>query len=82
MASSNTLLSMLGGSKEAIEKQLTIVTFMGKKTQLHRLMIPLMQAIETDIKADPEASKYAVHDFQGYNWRTMRNGSSLSKHSF
>lgn len=77
----NELLGMLGGSKEAIEKNLTTVRFLGKTTQLHKCMVPLLQKVEADIKADPAASKYGITDFQWFNWRTKRNGSSLSNHA-
>lgn len=80
-SSTNELLWLLGWSREAIEKNLVSISFLGRTVNLHRAMVPIIQKAEAEIKSDPEASRYVVRDLGGFDWRTKRGGSSLSNHA-
>lgn len=76
-APTNELLGMLGGNEQAIRKGLEKPDFCWKTVELHGCIVPKLKEIEKQV----EATGYKINGLEGFNWRTKRNGSSLSNHA-
>lgn len=78
------LMDIYGKSAEEVEKQLVEIDFQGKKIRVHKKAAKAFLKVDEDIKkcSDEESRSYSFDDLQTYNWRLIRNGNELSRHSF
>lgn len=72
--------SSYGLNQDWYKKNITTTTFLGKKVQVHRMIIPYLEAASQEIIAN--GITYNIYDIGGFNYRLKVGGSTLSMHAF
>ena len=75
---------VFGFSEKAVRKNLASVMFCGAHVTCHRKIHPSVKRIEARIRAAEKKHgwpKWSPHRVDCFNWRPIRGGTTLSRHS-
>lgn len=76
---------IFGATEAAVRRNLVSLIWCGKKITVHKKVVPSLKRIEESVRSYEKAHgkpKWVPERVDTFNWRPIRGGTTLSKHSF